>query len=779
MIHARTLQALEYTKVIDILAGYCVSETGREAALQVRPLSGLEAVHQAARLYDQCRTWAGIGGEAAFSMAPFPDVRGVLHQANAPHPRLDLEAFWALRETLRLARRALTSLRQNDAPRQWPDLLVLTESCLLPQQLLPALERCLSDDGFLKDESSPELYLVRTELRRLHQSCMRRVKDYAIQYNMLAYLQDEFMTLASDRYVLPLKANFKGRMQGIIHDWSQTGETCYFEPMFLVEINNKLQELKRQEREEERKVLQYLTSLLQAESAGVRAAGDLLRDLDVLFAKVRLGDRYDGHCVTVTDNADEAVNLLQARHPLLVLAAGKTHKALDAVHPLDISLRPGERGLVISGGNAGGKTVCLKTLGLSAAMTLAGLPVPAGKGSSLPCWQRIDAFIGDEQSLDDHVSTFTAQIQHLAKSWKYMDKSTLVLLDEFGAGTDPAQGAALAQALLDELLDHDVYVLAATHFPALKAYALTREKARAASVLFDPGTKKPLFRLAYDQVGASQALDVAREHGMPETVLRRAEQYLLIDGQDTSAVMSRLNELAVTREQELAALRQEMAKQRAQKDRLQERFEKERRKLYDEVRQQAGELMRAWKEGKSTHKQALKEMSRLRAQLLPQTPEPEQPAAVLDASALTLGQQVLHRPFGKRGSIMEIDGRRKKVRLDMNGVCLWANIQDIEEVSGSSPVKRATLTRLSGDSGPALTLDLRGKRADVAISEVEQFLDKALLSGLESVEIVHGRGTGVLRKELHNFLRAFPAIREFSLAPEDRGGDGMTIVVFR
>ena len=221
---------------------------------------------------------------------------------------------------------------------------------------------------------------------------------------------------------------------------------------------------------------------------------------------------------------------------------------------MDLIFRPTDRALVISGGNAGGKTVCLKTLGLLAIMTLAGLPVPAAKGSVIPWWTSIHAFIGDEQSLDDHLSTFTAQIRHLGNAWEATDRRTLILLDEFGAGTDPAQGAALAQAVLDGLLERGAHVVAATHFPALKTYALTREGVRAASVLFDPGTKKPLFRLAYDQVGASQALDVAREHGLPESVLRRAEQYLLLDGQDMTAVMDRLNALAAKREGELDAL---------------------------------------------------------------------------------------------------------------------------------------------------------------------------------------------------------------------------------
>lgn len=797
MIDKRTLNALEYGKVLDYLAALCISATGREAALALRPLPDTSEAREAALLFDESRTWAGLnrssnasGGkgdkhEAPFRMEAFPDISGVLRFLASPAVQLDPDALWALREVLRLARRALASLRRGDAATLWPRLLFLADACPLPERTGPALDRCLGDDGLLRDESSPELLLVRTDLRRLHQTCMRKVKDFALQYNMLQYLQDEFMTLASDRYVLPLKANFKGRMQGIIHDWSQTGETCYFEPMFLVEINNRLQELKRTEREEERKVLAYLTSLVRDERPGVEGAAALLTTLDVLLAKGRLADAFDGQCVTLTD--EDGVELKNVRHPLLALAgasprpAGAESRSASApspARPIDISLRPGERGLIISGGNAGGKTVCLKTLGLTALMAMTGLPVPAAKGSRLPVWQRIHAFIGDEQSLDDHVSTFTAQIRHLAQAWDGMDSRTLVLLDEFGAGTDPSQGAALAQAVLDELLDRDVYVAAATHFPALKAYALTREKARAASVLFDPDTRRPLFRLAYDQVGASQALDVAREHGLPEAILRRAEQYLLLDGQDASAVMTRLNALAVEREKEVAALRREQERRREKRRALQERFERERRQLHDDVRRKAAELMQAWKEGRATHKQALREMAKLRADLAASPATEDAPSTPAPAE-LRPGQHVLHRPFGKKAVITDIDTRRGRVRIDMNGVSLWAAVKDVQPVEAAPGAASRATAGLSAPAGPLLRLDLRGKRADLALNELSRFLDKALLAGMESVEIVHGRGTGVLRKEVHAFLKSFPGIKDATLAPEDRGGDGMTIVEFR
>ena len=797
MIHARTLAALEFDAITAHLAAHCCSGVGRQRALSIRPLPHAQAVTDAARLFEESRIWAARPlGDGGFSLTSFPDVSGLLRAVERPHAQPDTDAFWALREVLRLAQAAVQSIAVDEAERQWPHLLAFAQASPLPVQLTAALNRCLSDDGFIRDESSPELHQVRSELRRLHQSCMRKVKDYAVQYNMLAYLQDEFMTLSSDRYVLPLKANFKGRMQGIIHDWSQTGETCYFEPMFLVEINNRLQELKREEREEEQKILAYLRSLLLAELPNARASLDLLAGLDLLQAKRRLAESFDGRCVPLTP-AEEGICLREARHPLLLLgrpddapASERSRQAdKDAarqrVRPLDIILRPGEHALIITGGNAGGKTVCLKTLGLMVAMTLSGLPVPAGPGSHLPWFSRVDAFIGDEQSLADNVSTFTAQIQHLGKAWKHLDAQGLVLLDEFGAGTDPAQGAALAQAVLDELLAKQTYVLAATHFPALKSYALTREGARAASVLFDPQSKKPLFRLAYDQVGASQALDVAREHGLPEAILRRAEQYLLQDGQETGQVLNRLNALAAQREEELRDLKKAQDKARRDAEQAKEKWEKERRRLHDEVRAQAQELMRAWKEGRATQKQALREMSRLRASLATPPQSEEDAAAQPTATDFRVGQEVLHTAFNKRGRITDIDQRRHRLRLDLNGVSLWAAMKDVRlPVSAARPaapsaVGMAVRAQSAADDAPALKLDLRGMRADQALAEVERFLDKALLAGFHELEIVHGRGTGALRRQIHDFLRSFPAVASFATAPEDRGGDGMTIVELR
>ena len=774
----RTLLALEFPRVLERLSDFCLSEAGKEAALALRPMDDEDSVRASRHLYDEMRSWLAEGD---FSPVSFPDISGLLtHVRTHADPILDMDGLWALKETLGLARRIAQSIHAGAERRPLLDAMACGQP--LPELSLSALFRCVSDDGYLKDESSPGLMLVRSELRGIHQNCLRRVKEFAEKYNIGRYLQDDYMTLSSDRYVLPVKANFKGRIQGIIHDYSNTGETLYFEPMFLVEQNNRLQELKQQEREEERKVLRMIAGLLLQEMPQVEAAWKLLVENDLGQAKCALGAAISGCCVPLEKGAP--VRLPGARHPLLVLeavrhAADRNYTGPRRIEPADILLRENDRVLVISGGNAGGKTVALKTLGLITLMSLTGLPVPADSGSTLPFWSRVYAFIGDEQSLDDHVSTFTGQIRHLSRIWEGLDENALVLLDEFGSGTDPSQGAALAQAVLDGLLEKKVYTITATHFPALKSYALTRDGVRAASVLFDASTRKPLFHLAYDQVGASQALDVAREHGLPESVLRRAEHYLLMDGDDATAVMDRLNELARQREEELARLKDEERRLRDRRESLQQKLEKERQRLDEEVRRMSQELMRDYKSGKATAKQAQKEMSRLRADLARSAKEMEEERPAVDPASFTVGGEVTHRMWNRKAVLRELDEKNGRGKIDLNGVTMWAPLSDLQPASGAPSTPKGSVTAKVSKPVSFLRLDLRGKRADLALAELEQFLDRSLLSGVEGVEIVHGRGTGALRKAVHELLRTFPGVESFHTAPEDQGGDGMTQVLFR
>ncbi|PTN37702.1 endonuclease MutS2 [Desulfonatronum sp. SC1] len=771
-MESRTLLLLDFPKILEALAACCRSESGARAANAVTPASTLEDVSRRQSRLRQALAWAG---ETRVDCPSFPDVDGVwtyVQPQSQASRVLDLDALWALGRFLAAAKELRGALFSTDASR-WPDLRLEAEFLSWPDLTAAALKRCVGDDGRLKDESSPELWSVRQEIRQIHQHCTKRVKDFVTDQGIGHYLQDDFMTISSDRYVLPLKSNFKGKVAGIIHDYSQTGETCYIEPMFLVEVNNKLQDLKQEEREAENRILAQLTGLVRQELERLRPLFQWLTDMDLLLAAVALAQKMEARPVDVV--LDGELDLKQARHPLLLLAG---HGAT----PVDLQLKGDQRVLIISGGNAGGKTVALKTAGLLAAMAFSGLAVPAAEGGTLPLWRDIHVFMGDEQSLEGQLSTFSAQINHVAAVWERIDTRSLVLLDEFGAGTDPSQGAALAQAVVDGLLDRGAWAAVATHFPSLKAYSLTRDGVRSASVLFDPKTNKPLYTLAYDQVGASQAMEVAREYGLPASILAKAEQYLLLDGADTTRLIERLNALAVEREKELAELAEQRTDLRARRAKLRTEFDRDKSALLQDIKKQSQDVLAKLREEKISRRQALRELAETRKQLetdsRPDAPE-DQSSTWEDYQ---VGDRVAYPAWNKTGAVQEKDERKQTLKVELGGVSLWLPYRDVASIGrqeGSLPGPGGTTVRSAQAAPASLRLDLRGQRVDEALSELAAFLDRALLRGSEQVEIIHGRGTGALRREVHQFLKTHQVVSAYAVANEDQGGDGVTVVTLR
>jgi DNA mismatch repair protein MutS2 len=495
--------------------------------------------------------------------------------------------------------------------------------------------------------------------------------------------------------------------------------------------------------------------------------------MDVLQAKVRLAKELDARTIDVGTGAP--LRLKGTRHPILALES-------DSVQEVDLELGPGQKGLIISGGNSGGKTVSLKTLGLVALMARSALPVPVSPSSSLPFWRNMHVFLGDEQSLQEHLSTFTAQIESFQQAWPIVDDTSLIILDEFGAGTDPSQGAALAQAVIDCLVARGAWVAAATHFPALKAYALARDEVRAASVLFDPDTKQPLFRIAYEQVGSSQALDVAREHGMPQEILERAAEYLLLDGDDSSSLLERLNRLAHEREQELKSLREEQEAVGREKARLKARMDSELKRLQQEVTATSRDILQQWKQDRIGRKQAMKELGRIRKDLHHQAREAPSSRAKSAQAAwedLQPGDGVLYALWNKKGTILDKDDRKQRVKIDLGGVNIWVDPGEISPASWPAQEVQSSRTHSEAREGSGFLLDLRGQRMEEARSSLIRFLDQALLQGRSELEVIHGRGTGVLRQVVHEVLQQTRGVMDYDLAPENRGGDGVTLVELR
>lgn len=760
---SRTLQLLEFPKVLQHLSSFAVSEAGRDACLSLLPEEDLERISSRSSLVREVLHFCG---HRSLRLSAFPDVSGVFSFLRNPLAFLDVDGMMGILEMLKTAAALLESLGILDAVR-YPGLASLSAEVTMPPRTWSGLTRCLGPDGSLRDEASPELFMVRQEIRRVHQMCTRKVQDFFDTKDLQLMLQDEYLTISSDRYVLALKTNFKGRLKGIVHDYSQTGETCYFEPLFLVELNNDLQELRQEERAEEQKVLRFLTELIRVEQGEIKQTFAGLVRFDVLLAICLFARRSDAHAIDVGE--DVPLNLVQARHPLLVFGH-------DRVVPVDIVLHQGQRVLIITGGNAGGKTVCLKTLGLLGIMAHAGLPVPVSEGSTMPLWTSFVVSMGDEQSIEQSLSTFTAQIRHFSEVWPRIDTRTLVILDEFGVGTDPSQGAALAQAVVDGLLERGAWVGAATHFPALKAYGLSKDGVRAASVIFSPDTKKALFKLGYDQVGASRALDVAREQGLPESILTRAQEYLYLDAGDTEEIFDRLNRLAASKEDELEKLKVRTRELEQKLSRKLEKLDQERVRMQTELREASREIMREWREGQRGRKEALKELSRLRDEAAPER-TPAEEGHKLSIGAIAQGQVLLYVPWSKTGHVREVDAKKERIRLDMGGVGLWVGLGDVQVAEKGRPENGQVVFRSAPSPGSSMRLDLRGMRADEAEAELFRFLDKALLTGRTEVEIVHGMGTGVMRTVVHEHLRQSRAVGSFCLGNADEGGDGMTKVV--
>ncbi len=746
-----------------MVSSLCLSEAGSKRVLSLSPVTDEKGVKSLQSLLQEALS---LGDDLISLVGEFPPLEGVFEHLGRGDV-LDEDGLWGVFSFLNEARKVysfLTSLSQED----YPSLRGLVKGMSWPRMTFQGLSRCLDPSGDIKDRSSPELLNIRGEIRRLQKQCTKKVNDFLTENILGNMLQDEYLTISSDRYVIALKSNFKGKIQGIIHDYSQTGETCYFEPFFLVELNNRLQELRQKEREEKNRILKYLSSLILQEREQLISLYSLLIEMDILRAKLLFSRDMDASILGV---GGEEVTLMGFRHPLLYLEKG------EATEPVDILLASDQRALLLTGGNSGGKTVCLKSLGLAALMTLSGLPVPCREGSSIPFWHKIYVFLGDEQSIEESLSTYTAQIKKLRDIWDLIDDTSLVLLDEFGSGTDPSQGAALAQAVVDSLLEKGAWIFSVTHFPALKVYGLTRKEIRVASVLFDPESKRPLYKIAYDQVGTSQALDVAREFGLPREIVERAQQYLMGTEEETSRIISKLNYLAVEREKEIANLRYERERLEVEKRTLRDRYEKKIGVLLEEIGSNIRDIVRQWREQRIERKLALKKLKDLQKKLQGKLPA-QRRDKVLDTKELKRGQRVVYLPWKREALVEELD--KEKLKINVSGISLWVQLEDIElrQKEGNPQREREFSVKISLNNLPSLTLDIRGKRVAEAEIMVRQFIDRAMLKGNFRAEIIHGRGGGILRKMVAEVLKEFPGIKRYYFAPEDRGGDGVTIVEF-
>jgi len=781
-----TLRALEFGAIVEQLAAATAFEPSRELALATLPLA--DAVH-VGLLGDQTDEADRLMAEQAqASIGGARDIRGALERASRGG-RLTPQELLDVGETLVATERFAARLKTWTGPH-----LAGVRNLLDPEpELAQRIARSVDESGELLDSASSELASIRKRLRTAQDRVRERLNAMLRSKQMAGVIGEAIVTVRAGRYVIPVRAEAKGKVKGIVHDQSASGATLFIEPLTVVDLNNAWTEATLAEKREEERILDELSAAVELRADALRESLAALARADLWMARARIGASMDGVRAAI---ADDAAELLSARHPLLG----------EAAVPIDLRLgdRFGYRALVVTGPNTGGKTVSLKTLGLLALMHQAGLRVPAAGGARLPVFRRVMADIGDEQSIAQSLSTFSSHLRNVVRFVADAGPGTLVLLDEVGAGTDPTEGSALAMAVVAHLLDAGAMIAATTHYAELKTFATEHPGVTNAAVEFDVATLRPTYRLSIGLPGKSQAFAIAERLGLPAEILGDArarisaehatmEETLAAitaarDAQAAELELASAERAAASDERRLAREGIAMARSEAGQlladarraaDDLVARAEREVADLRRELTRQRN--LSGGRRGASTA--ALEEAARRASRVRDEAPAVEplaDEAEETGAPQPRVGIWGRSRTLGSSGRIVEISGRTGRVTLETEGARLVVPSDDVEVVpepiSGPPPRDReAEAMRRRAAERVSPTLDLHGERVEAALERLHAYVDDALLAGLDSVVIVHGVGTGALRRAVRDALREHPRVRAIRGGRKDEGGEGATV----
>ena len=777
------LERLEYPLLKQQLAGQTQSEPGNRAAEKMRPLTvdddvvtALDEVGEAVRFLNDGDAPA-LGG--CWSLTELLTKAAAAGQLIAPDELLKIS------QTLQVT----TDCQRWFAHQAGGELLKECAGQITP---LPELQRRLKDSigirGELLDSASFELGDLRYRIRQTRSRIRQQLDQLLTDENSASYFQERLVTIRNGRYVVPLKSDYRGQVKGYVLDESASGQTLYVEPARVFEANNQLQQLLRDEQREERRILLQLADLVRRDSFDLRTNEIALARIDVRFAAARLARAYQGQRPELV--SDSLVELKEVRHPLLMVKDGRFDA--EGVVAVDLLLPADCHALVISGPNTGGKSVALKTLGLMLLMVRSGLYIPCHPDSRLHLYRYLHVDIGDEQSISQSISTFSGHLLKMRSILAAADDRTLVLLDEAGTGTDPAEGAALVQAVLDQLAMQGAKTLLTTHLGQLKLFAHSRHDIYNAAVEFEPQTLLPTYRLRYGIPGASSALTTARRLGLPDTVLKKAEGYLGSQELDQSALLARLNERQQELDREYALARKARidadASQAMRKQQLSD-LKGQRKKILARATAEAEELigstearlkkLRKRAPGAVTPQQAVadrNELSEAREQLKPFKPKRKRSANV--PHELQVGELVKVALLGCEAKVVKTAG--SSVELLVNGKRMRQPLSALEQFEprrfAEHQSRKGQLSRKVVERQVNSKLTLIGQRVEDALQVLDRFIDDALLYNLKQVEVVHGSGTGRLRQGVREFLAKQQGVTAFYAAPAEQGGENITII---
>ena len=792
-MNEKALRTLEYTKIIERLTELAGSSIGKELCRNLKPSSNLAEIEAAQKQTSDALSRIYQRGSISFSGVQ--DVRGSLK-------RLEIGGSLSALELLRIAKLLETTSRVKsfgrleNSDREKDSLDDMFDGLQPLANLYNEIYRCILSEDEIADDASPALAKIRRSIRQTNDRVHTQLASL-VNGSSRTYLQDAVITMRNGRYCVPVKSEYKGQVPGMIHDQSSTGSTLFIEPMAIVKLNNELRELELQEQKAIEAVLAELSNMAAAENENIADNFRILTQLDFIFARAMLSKSYNG--TEPIFNEKGHINIKKGRHPLL---------DKKSVVPIDIWLGKDFRLLVITGPNTGGKTVSLKTVGLFTLMGQAGLHIPAFDHSELSVFDEVFADIGDEQSIEQSLSTFSSHMTHTVSILKEATDRSLVLFDELGAGTDPTEGAALAIAILNELHSRGTCTMATTHYSELKVFALTTPGVENGCCEFSVETLRPTYRLLIGVPGKSNAFAISGKLGLPEHIIEDARSRISEQDESFEDLLSDLEHSRITIEkeqEELARYKAEAASLKAQLEKKQERLDSAKERILAEANEKAHTILREAKEyadetiknfnkyGKAAGV-SISDMERERTRLREKMNAAEKnmakktPAKVkkaVDPKALRVGDSVKVLSLNLKGTVSTLPDAKGNLFLQMGILRSQVNLRDIEPIdepvitapnfnrTGSGKIKMAK------SSSVGIELNLLGKTSDEAISELDKYLDDAYIAHLPSVRIVHGKGTGALRKAVHNYLRRCKIVAEYHLGEFGEGDAGVTIVTFK
>ena len=792
-MNQKAYKALEYYKIINMLTDKASSSMGKEICRKLEPSTDIDEIRHMQTQTRDALTRLFQKGNISFGSVK--DVRGSLK-------RLEIGSSLGIGELL-----AICSLLENtnrvkaysrsERGDSLPDSLDGMFKALEPlTPLTTEIRRCILSEDEISDDASSNLRQIRRNMKiagdRIHTQLSSLVNGSARNY-----LQDSVITMRNGRYCIPVKAEYKGQVPGMVHDQSSTGSTLFIEPMAIVKLNNDIRELELEEQKEIEVILSNLSQMTAEQTDSIRADLNIMVQLDVIFARASLA--MDMNATEPIFNDEGRIRLKQARHPLI-----DKKKAV----PIDIRLGDDFDLLVITGPNTGGKTVSLKTVGLLTLMGQSGLHIPTLDRSELALFEEVYADIGDEQSIEQSLSTFSSHMTNVVSFLKKANRHSLVLFDELGAGTDPTEGAALAIAILSHLHEQGIRTMATTHYSELKVYALSTSGVENACCEFDVETLRPTYRLLIGVPGKSNAFAISSKLGLPDYIIDKAKEQISEQDESFEDVLSSLESSRITIEnerreieqykQEIASLKSEMEskqeKLNEQRDRIIRQANEEAHAVLREAKEYADQTMKMFHKFQKDHvdlSAVEKERQNLRKHMnkaekgMTQKTAAKKPKKELIAKDISLGDAVKVLSMNLKGTVSSRPDNKGFLFVQMGIIRSKVHISDLElidEAEITTPTMQRTgagKIRMSKAAHVSTEINLLGKTVDEAVAELDKYLDDAYIAHLKSVRIVHGKGTGALRKGVHNYLKRQKHVESFRLGEFGEGDAGVTIVEFK